>query len=558
MRKKYSIYHGLRIITFVYTFCVIVASHVYGQATDSHIYDEIIVNADSVVQLYQHIRINYEYNTLDPSDKIISPSLDWSNSSNGYSVIEGPKRSYLTSVSVSNGTKSYKDVISYVLYFTKEGTYTLPQMNSRTETGKRLVSKLFRIRATKDDIAPSSKSTESARSTKENLLAVEMSVNKNHVCLGDSIECDVRLYYTMTVKGLLVLSPFHVNSTYWKECELPEDNTVETVNYNGNIVSSKLLQKFYVVPMQTGTVTLEPMEYKATYETPNPSMSYNNDPFELFFNSNQYFIKHDTTIKTSSIELFVDEKKKTDRKNELISQTIVETHNWGLVIDRSSSLLSKADSLAPSFMDLENLFVEQLLGAKELPQPFISLFAGKPHYPTSLELANITGVMPSKGNESSAIYNAVLANALGQRALTSDSLPYSILLLTDGSDNSSCITESTLTNLMLQNKIRVDVVAFGNRNDLIFYKYDIPFGTVNTMIKNPQDFNDVEEIAKATNGIFILIENKEQIPEAISRVKDQILHGQPPIQEPNYDFHPDNELLNRLYKGILLESETEF
>ena len=69
------------------------------------------------------------------------------------------------------------------------------------------------------------------------------------------------------------------------------------------------------------------------------------------------------------------------------------------------------------------------------------------------------------------------------------------------------------------------------------------------MIKNTQDFSDVERIAKATGGLFIQIYDKNQISNAIRKVKDvQLRHA--PNRQSNQDFFPEPYLLNLLYKEI--------
>ena len=77
-------------------------------------------------------------------------------------------------------------------------------------------------------------------------------------------------------------------------------------------------------------------------------------------------------------------------------------------------------------------------------------------------------------------------------------------------------------------------------------------------IENIQNLGDVKRIAKATNGAFIVIEDKKQIATAIRKVKEVLLKGEMPKRKPNKDFLPEATILSRLYEVIMMNSETDF
>ena len=232
-----------------------------------------------------------------------------------------------------------------------------------------------------------------------------------------------------------------------------------------------------------------------------------------------------------------------------------QPHGIGLVIDRSSSLFARNDTLSESFLELETLFVK--LVQSNLPSDHsVTLFAKKPHYPTRTELDNLSDVSPSAGNDGSAIYDAILASALREGALTSGHPPFSVLLLTDGSDNASHLSESTLINILLQNNIRVDVIAFASKKDSLFYSLGKDFGFIK--MDNTQNMEDVKRIAQATNGFFIWIDNKKQIPAAIRQVRESLRNAPTPDLSPEKTFAPNINLLYKLYDGIISDAETDF
>ena len=511
---------------------------------------QIVINADSVAQLGQTFRLCYQYSTNDSIERIISPNWDWEKNNNGFDILMGPSRSSQTSTTVTNGriSTTYGETFTFLLSFNKEGNYSMPLMKAQTESGKNLVSKPFSVRATKEAVSSTSNNSSTQRTSKNDLLVVEATVNKHRISLGDSVICEIRLYTNLNISQMSSSSTLAICPAYWHEHELPREKSFETVEYKGDSVHSVLWQKVSIIPMQAGEIVLEPMKFTAT------RLDYNSgvDPFEAFFNGGGMYIARDTVILTNPIKIQVEKRQLPDK---VIAFDSKPTHNMGLVIDRSSSLKAQSDSLAPTYLQLENLFVEQLAKSKDLSDYSVTLFAGKPHFPKSSHLSETIKMLPSEENDGSAIYDAILASALRDGALTKERPQYSVLLLTDGSDNRSRLSEKALTNILLQHHIRVDVIAFASGNDSVYYFMNDTIG--GTMIKNTQDFSDVERIAEATGGLFIQINDKQQIADAIRKVKNlQLRHA--PYRLPDNDFLPEPYLLNLYYKEIEQDSMKGF
>ena len=537
MRSRRN-YHYLQLVL-----CLFLSTYISMQTSA-----QIVVNADSVVQLGETYKLCYQYSDKDSIDGIVSPSWDWEKNAYGYEVLVGPTRSLQSSFALVNGqiTTIHEETFTFLLNFNREGLYSMPIMKAQTVLGEEVTSKPFVVRVTKDPVPSSSNDISS-----NDLLVIEATIDKNHIVLGDSIECEIRLYTNMNVTQLHGSSIFDITPAYWKYRETPIEKSFETVEYKGNTVRSILWQKASIIPLQAGEIELKPMKYTATIQDYDSSV----DPFEAFFNEGSGYTERDTFIMTNPIKIQV-ENRHILSNNTISKYKTIATHSLGVVLDRSSSLLAQTDSLSPTFLSLENHFLEQLIKDKAVTDYSVLLFSGKPHVPQLTNLSDILQLSPSKDNDGSAIYNAILASALHENALNTESFPYSVLLLTDGADNASRLSEGTLTNLLLQNNIRVDVVAFASKKDSVFYYFNDSIG--GTMIKNVQDYRDVERIARATNGEFILIENKKQIPIAVSKIQEKILKAETPKQKPRNDFQPDKTLLNTLYKEIMMNAFTDF
>lgn len=146
---------------------------------------QIVVDADSVVQLGQRFRLRYQYSTNDTTDKIVSPKWEWEKNNHGFDILYGPYCSTMTSTSSVNGriSTTYEETFSFILSFNKEGCYTMPIMQAQTESGKNVSSKPFSVRATKDAVSSES-NTYNHKPSKNDLLVVEATVNKDHNKFG--------------------------------------------------------------------------------------------------------------------------------------------------------------------------------------------------------------------------------------------------------------------------------------------------------------------------------------------------------------------------------------
>ena len=398
----------------------------------------------------------------------------------------------------------------------------------------------------------SEESNDKSADLKKELIVIEATVNKNHIDLGDSVDVELRLIHNVPIIQSTSAIPLKIGPAYWKEKELSKEIPYERVEYKGDTVNSVVFSKVTIIPIQPGKIELEPMKYIVTYLQDNPDV----DPFEAFFNGENSYRDRDTVLTANPITIKVDNKHLISKIEDI--KACFPKHDKGIVIDRSSSLFAKPDSVSTSFFQLENQFLQKFFKDEPFSNYSLTLFAGKPHFPNPSELSNIENIIPSKDNDGSSIYNALLASALHEGALTTERSSYSILLLTDGNDNASILSEKTLINILLSHGIRVDVVAFSTKNDSVFYNYKDSMDSIDKDIKiiNRNDFSDVERIAKATNGLFFLIENESQISEAIHKVKEHILKAGSPKRQLDKGFKPNKVLLYRLYKEIMSDVKT--
>lgn len=533
----------------LFALCIIISQRAEGQELDDIVYNQIVVKADSVAQLGQNYRISYQYNCKDSLEEITAPQWNWNNQN--YNLLAGPSKSMESTYYFSNGKLKpiQRVTFTFELEFTRVGVFDLPPMTVKLTNGNTITSKSVTVNVSSTSSNIHERELLAENTSKGNLLVIETKLNKHTINLGDSIDCEIRLYTDMNVYEIYAQSLLPIRNAYWEIHDFLKEMSFEKVEYNGALINSALLAKYSIIPMQSGNIVIDPMAFSVVHCTPNPDI----DPVEAFYNGKDASIYNDTIIKTNKLEIEVSDAMILP--DNLIVNSSTLKYNKGIIIDYSSSLLASVDSISPSFLDLEKMFLTQLLKEKVFDKPSITLFAGRPHYPTTKELSNLQNISSSKDNDGSAIYDAVLASALHEGALTTYDHQFSIILLTDGSDNASHLSEATLVSILKQNNIRVDIVAFASNKDSVYYNFGDSIGVIK--IANRQNLNDVERIAKATNGIFMVIENEKQISQAIRKLKEQG-GKKPPMKTPSNEFCLEKGMLYRLYESIIKSSETEF
>ena len=497
----------------------------------------IRIKADRIAPLEEKYRINYICENTDSFPDIISIQHDWEK--DDYTV-EGPFSSKSSKTNISDGKRysTYETNYLYILKFKKEGAYSIPPITIKLANGEQLSSKSINVQVKKQS---------SIKFTQVSIIA-ELKTNETEVAIGDSIECDLVAYidelpYVNEIKDF---SKFITNAYYHEQYPM-EGHMYEKVSYNGSKMYSFLLKRYIVFPLQPGKLTIEPISIGLRYN--QPQKRKNNVAFIPSFLLPS--VEKDTIIATKAVEIKVSNKRLPTKENTLdISD---HPHKLGLIIDYSGSLSKKIDTLSESFLELEKIVVDEL--KNKLTDYSTTIFAGKPHYPTDQEIGEIPNVNPSESNNGSAVYDAIVASALREGALTSKQ-NFSIILLTDGDDNRSHINESYLINLLLKNKIRVDIIALGSQKENVFYKSEDE--KYYTEMANQQDLEPLKRIAKATNGIFIMIENKEQIPNAIQDLMQKLQKDESPNLKPDKSFNPKQEMLYKFYEKIISESKSDF
>ena len=468
-------------------------------------------------------------------------------------LLAGPYTSTNTSFKMDNGKliRHKSIILEYSFLCSKSGKHLVPSLTVTDSNGNEYSSLEGMSFYVIDDEKNQKKKM--VDTDKQKILEIVAVVDKNKISLGDSIKCQIHLFTNLDVVSLNTLKDLEVDNAIRHEIPTDTQKTFKETIYKEMPVKTVLLDEYYLIPLQAGTIKIENASFKALYSEHDPNI----DPIEAFFNAKSCRIERDSVLTIKSVYFKVTPK---ELYNKNINTTAVANtrSSVGIVLDRSSSLFATEDTLRANYYQLENAFMKRFL--PNINRNYdLTIFAKHPYKIFKDDLQEYANSIKDSNNDGSAVYDAILSAITDRETGKIDKK--SIILLTDGSDNCSRISANTLTNILLENGIRVDVVAFASKMDSVYYVFKDSIDTNgddiyddvklrNMLIENYQNLDKIKEIATATGGVFVQVCNETQLPEAILQIQNAISFEKRSFKKAAKMFKPDRGMLVKLYKEI--------
>ena len=468
-------------------------------------------------------------------------------------LLAGPYTSTNTSFKMDNGKliRHKSIILEYSFLCSKSGKHLVPSLTVTDSNGNEYSSLEGMSFYVIDDEKNQKKKM--VDTDKQKILEIVAVVDKNKISLGDSIKCQIHLFTNLDVVSLNTLKDLEVDNAIRHEIPTDTQKTFKETIYKEMPVKTVLWDEYYLIPLQAGTIKIENASFKAFYSEHDPNI----DPIEAFFNAKSCRIERDSVLTIKSVYFKVTPK---ELYNKNINTTAVANtrSSVGIVLDRSSSLFTTEDTLRANYYQLENDFMKRFL--PNINRNYdLTIFAKHPYKIFKDDLQEYANSIKDSNNDGSAVYDAILSAITDRETGKIDKK--SIILLTDGSDNCSRISANTLTNILLENGIRVDVVAFASKMDSVYYVFKDSIDTNgddiyddvelrNTLIEHGQNLDNIKEIATATGGVFIQVCNETQLSEAIQQIQNAISFEKRPLKKPAKMFKPDRGMLVKLFKEI--------
>ena len=468
-------------------------------------------------------------------------------------LLAGPYTSTNTSFKMDNGKliRHKSIILEYTFLCSKSGKHLVPSLTVTDSNGNEYSSLEGMSFYVIDDEKNQKKKM--VDTDKQKILEIVAVVDKNKISLGDSIKCQIHLFTNLDVVSLNTLKDLEVDSAIRHEIPTDTQKTFKETIYKEMPVKTVLWNEYYLIPLQAGTIKIENASFKAFYSEHDPNI----DPIEAFFNAKSCRIERDSVLTIKSVYFKVTPKELYN-KNINTTAVVNTRSSVGIVLDRSSSLFTTEDTLRANYYQLENDFMKRFL--PNINRNYdLTIFAKHPYKIFKDDLEEYANSIKDSNNDGSAVYDAILSAITDRETGKIDKK--SIILLTDGSDNCSRISANTLTNILLENGIRVDVVAFASKMDSVYYVFKDSIDTNgddiyddvelrNTLIENGQNLDNIKEIATATGGVFIQVCNETQLSEAIQQIQNAISFEKRPLKKPAKVFKPDRGMLVKFFKEI--------
>lgn len=270
---------------------------------------QLVGSAPSVVEAGRQFRLTYTIDTHEASGFRAGDIPD------AFEVLMGPSTSTQRSYQIINGKSSSSATITYtyILYATKNGTYTIPPAQI-TVDGKQLKSNSLTIAVEGDATAgqngagasggqgganPQVRNSGSAITPSD--LFINVSVSKRRVHEQEPILLTYKAYTKVGLNNLSNEAPdlkgFHV-----QEIQLPQQRSLKREAYNGQAYNTVVWRQYVIFPQMTGEMKIPSIPFEAYVVQRNPNV----DPFEAFFNGGAGYMEVKKIIKAAGVTIHVD------------------------------------------------------------------------------------------------------------------------------------------------------------------------------------------------------------------------------------------------------------
>ena len=268
----------------------------------------LTANAPSRVAVGEQFRLSYKVNTQDVSDFRISGIPD------AFEVLMGPSTSQQSSYQFVNGHASQSSSVTYtyILYATKNGTFTIPAARINAE-GKTITSQALKITVsgTSQNAQQSngrqrqSADDESMRAAGSRIsgsdLFIKVSANKRRVHEQEPVLLTYKVYTLVDLTQLEGKMP-DLQGFHTQEVALPQQKSFKIETINGRPYRTVTWSQYVMFPQITGKLTIPSITFNGIVVQQNRNV----DPFEAFFNGGSGYVEVKKQIKAPSVDIMVD------------------------------------------------------------------------------------------------------------------------------------------------------------------------------------------------------------------------------------------------------------
>ena len=197
---------------------------------------------------------------------------------NGFKIRSGPNPS--TSMSYVNGKVTRKESYAYVLVAQKVGTFTFPAASVKSG-GNIYKSKVLTVKVVKGTKKKSNQGV-----TSENVF-LQATPKKRTIYKGEQLPITYTVYFNLEVSHSETVKLPSLNGFWTEDVAVPRQASVYSATMDNVRYNAADLMKKVLFPQRSGTLELDPMEFKVFIRTRTRRRSF----FDSGFRDDEYILK---------------------------------------------------------------------------------------------------------------------------------------------------------------------------------------------------------------------------------------------------------------------------
>ena len=213
------------------------------------------------VKVGQRIKVTFQYE--GDGSSLQAPAFP------GFRVLSGPNQS--TSMQYVNGSFTQQVSFSFVLVAQKEGTFEIGSASIR-DGGNTISSKPIKVVVGKGGGSPSAsegrnQQKKATNTGKSSNVFMQAKVNKRKVYQGEQIALVYTIYFKANIVANEVSKLPALNGFWTQDVDMPKQAQVYNANIDGMRYQAADLKKTVIFPQRSGTLEIDPMEFKCVVRT---------------------------------------------------------------------------------------------------------------------------------------------------------------------------------------------------------------------------------------------------------------------------------------------------
>ena len=457
-----------------------------------------------------NIGTNFTYSITIPVDstfhETVLPPFDNAN----VEVYMGPSLSFSNSISIVNGkkTETHSRTYKYILIGESEKHIIIPSYTIKGRLcGDYYTVPKRTIVCTKDycpvDRNKDTNGTKQLSGNHPDTLFVHTTVDRKDISINDSVLVTTRLY---TTSGYSPTS-LHSNQRILPDfcfCQPIKSDSISMArdSLNGIEYNSCVIDSYWLHPCKTGIIELP----STTYIVELAVFDKSADPFEAFFNGRKITLKKESR-KTNPVSINV--KALPSIKQRSLPEHTPERNGVVYALDISSSM-SKIADFDGTRLKMAKDVIRKSCRNEVTITPFAVNKEPSIVFPKmSLVLDTIT--QPKYG-DGTALYDLCMSMVMDSTNTYRD-----IIIFTDGMDNCSHISLKTITEVMQQHGIRVNLVSINSEKDSVLFTNQALDSVI--IVENEQPLkSELLFLTNETGGEWVKCKNRNEIGKVVKRI----------------------------------------